>query len=235
VDGYTGVEEGTAMSDVDGLLASALDGPDDQARWLVLADWLEEQGDPDNLARAKLLRLQVERARWEEPGLEEEDFRALAILEQSPRLVGAMAPLLNPSFPVLSVVPGMAMFLLADLVTPAGALVGAGSKWEGELVQTPFAFATTLWLRKRRGNQLEGDMVEDFRSIHGRGATGTFYFRGVVVGQSHVAFVTYRTKRFGVQPGLYEFHLGQFGRLDGTWWVPGHAMRGEMWLQRKKA
>jgi uncharacterized protein (TIGR02996 family) len=227
--------EDPAMNDVDGLVASALDGPDDLARWLVLADWLEEQGSQDNLARAELLRLQVERAGLDNPEMrEEQDARVRQILKELPRLLGPMTPLLD-SLPVLSVIPATAMFLLADLTAPAEELLPAGTTWMGELRQPPYAFATTLWLRKRTGNQFEGDMVEDFSAIHGQGRTGHFYFRGVIVGQSHVAFVTYKTKRHGIYPGLYEFRLEQNDRLEGTWWVPGWEMRGEMSLKRKQA
>jgi uncharacterized protein (TIGR02996 family) len=40
--------------------------PRDKGRRLIYADWLEEQGDPQSLARAALLRLEVECANLEE-------------------------------------------------------------------------------------------------------------------------------------------------------------------------
>jgi hypothetical protein len=182
------------------------------------------------------------------------------VLHQQPELVGHLAPLLAASFrrlvmlptnpdrieelieelgpplqmlPVLAMVPALPMFLLADLATPVEGPLAAGSTWQGDLVQRPHQFSTTLRLRKRTGNQIAGSLVEDFSSIHGPGQTGTFYLRGVVVGRIHIAFVTYRIARHGIQPGLYELRLSQRGRLSGTWWVPRWRMNGRMWLKQE--
>jgi uncharacterized protein (TIGR02996 family) len=54
------------MSQADTLLRGILDEPRDEARRLILADWLEEQGDPANAARAELLRLQCAWAQMDE-------------------------------------------------------------------------------------------------------------------------------------------------------------------------
>src|SRR6476646_3739638 len=43
---------GRVMNHADGLVANVLERPADPAPWLILADWLEEQGGPDDLARA---------------------------------------------------------------------------------------------------------------------------------------------------------------------------------------
>src|SRR5262245_49641697 len=42
-----------------GLLAACKESPDDDAPRLILADWLEEHGEPE---RARFIRLQLERA-----------------------------------------------------------------------------------------------------------------------------------------------------------------------------
>jgi uncharacterized protein (TIGR02996 family) len=39
------------MTHTGGLLAGLLEHPEDEASWLVLADWLEEQGDAPRRAR----------------------------------------------------------------------------------------------------------------------------------------------------------------------------------------
>src|SRR5258707_631016 len=45
------------------LIAAAKQHPDEDAPRLVLADWLEEHGDEDDLVRAECIRLDVELAR----------------------------------------------------------------------------------------------------------------------------------------------------------------------------
>jgi uncharacterized protein (TIGR02996 family) len=54
----------------DAFLAALLKEPGDDATRLVYADWLEERGDTDGMARAEFLRTQVRLA-----GLAEEDAR----------------------------------------------------------------------------------------------------------------------------------------------------------------
>src|SRR5262249_12087734 len=56
----------------EGFWETIRDDPDDDAPRLVYADWLEEQGDADNLANAELLRVQCRLARLD--GVEEEFF-----------------------------------------------------------------------------------------------------------------------------------------------------------------
>src|SRR4051812_43238805 len=92
---------GRVMNHADGLVASVLERPADPAPWLILADWLEEQGGPDDLARAELLRLRSAYASdqaWEDQA----DERAAAILEARPSLVGPLQPLLSLQFRVLA-------------------------------------------------------------------------------------------------------------------------------------
>ena len=48
------------MSDHDALLAAVLANPDDDLPRLVLADWLEETGQPVSIARAHFIRAQIE-------------------------------------------------------------------------------------------------------------------------------------------------------------------------------
>ena len=51
------------MSDRESFLRSILDDPEDDAPRLVFADWLEEQGDAENVARAEFIRSQIERTK----------------------------------------------------------------------------------------------------------------------------------------------------------------------------
>jgi uncharacterized protein (TIGR02996 family) len=228
------------MNPADALLAGALDQPDDPAPWLMLSDWLEEQGDPASLARAQLLRWHTQRVAAEDDPAQQNklDEKAWSLLADHPGLLGAMQPLLEgplatDPFPVLSVPTALAMFLLADYTSVIEGPLAAGSTWVGALSQRPcYSFPTTFWLQERKGNHFEGSMKEDFRSIHRRRATGTFYFRGVIAGRSHLAFVTYATKDHGIHPGLYQFHLNRL-RLKGTWSVPNWKMRGTMFLEHK--
>src|SRR5262245_50020718 len=51
----------TAMHpDEEALLQTIFDNPDDDAPRLIYADWLEERGDPVNVARAEFIRVQIE-------------------------------------------------------------------------------------------------------------------------------------------------------------------------------
>jgi uncharacterized protein (TIGR02996 family) len=51
------------MSEERALLRAICDDPDDDGVRLVYADWLEERGGPDDLARAEFIRVQVALAR----------------------------------------------------------------------------------------------------------------------------------------------------------------------------
>src|SRR5262245_7446703 len=225
------------------LMEAILADPADCANRLVLADWLEDHGDANSLARAQLLRLQVERDRLREPGpggrrSRRVDRQAQGILKGRPELIGALSHLADDTtaeapFPVLSVGPALVMFLVADLAAAEDGPLLAGSTWRGELLQTVYEFPTTLWLRTREGNRVSGDMSEDFRNIYDADITGRFYFRGVVAGRSHLAFVTYNVEGNGVFPGLYELHVGRGGWLTGSWWVPSLGTRDGFRLRRR--
>jgi uncharacterized protein (TIGR02996 family) len=221
------------MNDCLPLLEAVLDQPDDPGRYLVLADWLEEQGALAAPERAALLRLQADWATAlgdaeRQQQLEAEAREALAA---QPELAAPLRPLLEVQFPVLSARPALPLFLLAGVAPVVDRRLAAGTVWEGQLHQGPHAFPTTLRLRKREGNAFEGDMTEDFTSLYGTHTTGRFYFRGSIAGVSHVAFVTYRITGAGAGPGLYQFRLSRRGRLNGTWQlIPEWG--GRMWLKQ---
>jgi uncharacterized protein (TIGR02996 family) len=72
------------MSDEAALLAAIRDEPDDDLPRLAHADWLEERGD---LARARFVRVQIERAR-----LPEDDDRQALLLAEERRLLVQHGP-----------------------------------------------------------------------------------------------------------------------------------------------
>ena len=65
--------------DLDGLLRACQDAPDDDAPRLVLADWLEERGGPNDDVFAELIRVQCRRARLKE---QTPEHKALVSREQ---------------------------------------------------------------------------------------------------------------------------------------------------------
>jgi uncharacterized protein (TIGR02996 family) len=225
------------MSQVDQLVEGALDHPEEAEPRLVLADWLEERGDDPWRARAELLRLQARRET--EPHGRHLDERADAILAGHPGIVRPLEPLLLERSEVLALGPALTMVLTAPLTDVSDGPLAAGSTWRGHLLQSRYAFPTDFHLRRRDGNAVEGDMEEDFTSLHRHHILGRFFFRGVVVGRSRLLFVTYRTEAAGIHPGLYQLRLGHAGWLTGTWWVPGREwradMRGDMRLRRRPA
>jgi uncharacterized protein (TIGR02996 family) len=102
------------MIQASGLLAGILEQPDDPAPWLILSDWLEEQGDPGSLARAELLRLRTRSAAAAADAARQQkaDERATAILKEQPTLIGGLHPLLEHGFRVLAAPKALALFLL---------------------------------------------------------------------------------------------------------------------------
>jgi uncharacterized protein (TIGR02996 family) len=220
------------MSDVDPLLRGIRDRPTDNALRLVLADWLEERGDEASLARARLVRLQVECARARgsaaRAGL---DAEAEALIKGHRGLLRSLAPL-RRVFPLLSL-PALPLFLAAPLAGVHDGPLAAGSTWEGHLSwQRTYSFPTTLRIRKRTGNVLSGDMTEDFTSFYGMEELATFFFRGVAVERDYLAFVTYKVDGLGAWPGLYELRLGRAGWLSGPWWVPDQNTHGKLRVRR---
>src|SRR5262245_60946705 len=69
------------MSELADLLAGIQANPHDDARLLILSDWLEERGQE---ARAELIRLQVRLSHWIPDHVERESWQARerALLEQ---------------------------------------------------------------------------------------------------------------------------------------------------------
>jgi uncharacterized protein (TIGR02996 family) len=227
------------MSQVDQLVEGALDHPEEAEPRLVLADWLEERGDDPSRARAELLRLQARRDQAGAAAGRALEQRAGEVLARHPGIVRPLEPLLLERAEVLALGPALAMVLTAPLTDVCDGPLAAGSTWRGHLLQSRYAFPTDFHLRRRDGNAVEGDMEEDFTSLHGHHILGRFFFRGVVVGRSRLLFVTYRTEAEGIHPGLYQLRLGHAGWLTGTWWVPGREwradMRGDMRLRRRPA
>jgi uncharacterized protein (TIGR02996 family) len=247
------------MNPADGLLSAVLEQPREAARWLILSDWLEEQGGPANLARAALLRLEAERlALPDEPDqLLELCERAAALVQECPESIGALRQVLDQWFEELpedereiaapefvpallghwlslpTVSSALAVFLLADHTSVIAEPLAAGTTWEGELHQRRHRFPTVLSLRERQGNQFSGDMTQDFSSLFGEGMEGTFYFRGAIAAGVHVAFITYRMIDLAAGPGVYQFRLNRLRRLNGTWAL-GDGRRGKMWLKQNR-
>jgi uncharacterized protein (TIGR02996 family) len=81
------------------LLQAIIDDPDDDARRLVYADWLEEHGDESDSARAEYIRLTVEKARLRrsDPRREQLLGRMRALLKQHRSRWFADSPLVRPS------------------------------------------------------------------------------------------------------------------------------------------
>jgi uncharacterized protein (TIGR02996 family) len=216
------------MNEVGALLTCVLERPKDLTAPLVLADWLEEQGDADSLARAELLRL---RAQWAGAASalalqRKAEKRAAAILKERPALIAPLEPLLKHKFRVLAA-PSLALFLVADYAS-AGDPLTAGTTWEGKLKQAPYAFPTTLRIVQRDGNRFEGDMTQSFRAMYRAAVNGTFHFRGVIAG-AHAAFVTWRVEGSGSGPGLYQLRIGPQHRLTVTWAVGAGNWHGKRW------
>src|SRR5947209_5840340 len=74
------------MTSAESLLRAILDDPEDDTLRLILADWLEEHGQPADEARAELIRVQVELAR----GTTEPD-RHKTLLARAAELLAAHA------------------------------------------------------------------------------------------------------------------------------------------------
>jgi uncharacterized protein (TIGR02996 family) len=69
------------MSDEKALLAAIWEHPHEDTPRLVFADWLQETGEPANVARAEFVRLQCELAElgWDDPARAEPERRAEAL------------------------------------------------------------------------------------------------------------------------------------------------------------
>jgi uncharacterized protein (TIGR02996 family) len=221
----------------DNLLHAILEQPGDEASLLVFADWLEEQGDADNLARAELVRLQ---AAWvKRPGgaQAERDLRRQAKqwqTEHGGRLLGPLRRVLGKRVGLLEADGAGLAFLVAAIAAPGEDLVQPESRWHGELNQPPYAFPTVFTITSRRGNAFTGEMSQDFSSVYGSAMSGRFWFTGVVLVQ-RISFVTNRVEGAGIFPGLYVANLSSKKRtIAGTWRVPRRDMTGTFRLERRK-
>lgn len=219
------------MNDAGALLGAILKKPDEFTPWLMVADWLQEQDDPEGHARAELLRLRVQWAQATNArNKKKAETRAKTLIKQRPALIGALEPLLAEKFQVLAAPSALAIFLLADYAPVEPQPLAAGTVWEGALRQSQYSFPTILRLRTRTGNKFEGDMTEDFSSMYRAKVDGTFHFRGVIAG-AHIAFVTWKLEGAAAGPGLYQFRVSKQKRWTGTWAVGAGTWNGTMWLK----
>jgi uncharacterized protein (TIGR02996 family) len=228
------------MTQADSLLEGILDDPEDEARRLVLADWLEEQGDPLNAARAELLRLQCARNRLvgQDEARLELRWRAAELLEAHPGLAGPLARLtpLTVLDTVLETGLALVAFLGAAVTTAAEDGVVAGSVWQGQLCQRklgllPLRIRVRWTVRQRQGNTFAGDMEQTLRLLLATVAKGRLFFTGAVLCGRLLAFVTHRAEGPMMLPGLY-LARRQGDSLEGTWRVPRYRDEGTFQLSR---
>jgi uncharacterized protein (TIGR02996 family) len=111
------------MSSMDSLLQGIVDNSRDEARWLVLADWLEEHGDP---RRAELIRLHryllatcCEPDRHPERG------------GQQARIVELLCEGVRPCMPQKTIVLGEGVELTFVFIPPSSFLMGSPRDEEG--------------------------------------------------------------------------------------------------------
>ncbi len=222
------------MPEIDELLLGALARFNDVERRLVLADWLEEQGDAANAARAELVRLLGNtKGRKKAADAPARTARAREIVAVRPELIGPLAGALTDEYSPLDAGPALLVFLGAGVCTrPADDPFDAGTRWKGTLSQWDYGFPMTLTVREREGNAFGGDMAQDFRSLYGMPRTGRFRLAGAVVGGRRLAFVTDRAEG-GVCPGVYVAELQPLA-VKGTWHVPSYAIKGSFELVRAR-
>jgi uncharacterized protein (TIGR02996 family) len=217
------------MTQTDSLLLGILDDPADEARRLVLADWLEEQGDPANAARAELLRLQCahERLSARDPERQDLQWRAQGLLGAYPNLAGPL-PQLSPTLHVLETGLALVVFLGAELTAAADDGFEAGAVWQGQLRQRKFRLLTarirTTWtVLQRQGNVFTGEMAQRQQLLVT--VEGKFSFAGAVLCGRLLAFVTDRLEGPVMTPGLY-LARREGDALEGTWRVPLYRDQG---------
>ncbi len=82
------------MTEYEALMAAVCGNPDDDTPRLVLADWLQENGDESDRDRAELIRVQCRTAPlpWSSPERQKLDKRAEQLLRRHSRWWGAELP-----------------------------------------------------------------------------------------------------------------------------------------------
>jgi uncharacterized protein (TIGR02996 family) len=222
------------MNPADDLLRAILLAPEDAERRLVYADWLEEQGDPASLARAELLRLQVEYDRLGEGDPQRLPLhgRAQDLLTAHPGLVGSLERAIGEGLTLLETGPALVPFLGAARASADEASMPAGSVWAGLLGQDSYRFPTTFRVTRRQGNVLWARMTQDFASRYGVTMLGHFNLSGVLLLGRWLAFVSTGGTGPILYPGLYQGELRHAGWLIGTWLVPQRA-QGTFQLRRR--
>jgi uncharacterized protein (TIGR02996 family) len=222
------------MLSPDNLLRAIADRPRDLTPRLVLADWLEEQGDPAHLARAELLRLQARLKGLRGRARREAHNRARELLDAHPELLGVLGTAFGDDYQPLDTGLALVAFLAAGLGS-AGDRLQEGSVWVGALHQHHYAHPTELTITSRRVNAFTGEMEQDFTAAHGYQADGHFWFEGAVLAGRFLAFVTTRIERRGIFPGLYTAHLRVRNPvIDGSWAVPNWLLTGTFRLERRQ-
>src|SRR5262249_18396479 len=122
------------MHSPDNLLRAIADRPRDEAPRLVFADWLEEQGEADHLARAGAVRLQVRRKGLGGRARQALQAQARELSDAPPELLRALGKPFGPEYPLLD--SGLALIaFLASRLGRADDRLKAGSVWVGALLQ----------------------------------------------------------------------------------------------------
>ena len=218
------------MHEAEQLLRGVLDEPADVRRRLVLADWLEEQGDARNAARAELLRLQCQ---WEKARAKAARRKLEAQAEGLVKaLAGPLAALPRKDFPPLGTGLSLVLFACAEVVPPARDRLDERSVWRGRLHQGAHALPTVWDVRERRGNSFKGDMAQDFSAQFGFRAEGRFWFEGVTVCGRQLVFVTDRREGLAAGPGVYLAKLAG-DTLEGEWRLSSYSS-GTFRLRRSR-
>jgi uncharacterized protein (TIGR02996 family) len=222
------------MNEAEALLQAIALQPADRSLRLVYADWLEEQGDGVNQARARLVRLQET---WERHGncpklRDSLERRAWGVVRQHPGLLGSLRRVTKDRGCLLASGVGLITFLAAAHLSGDESVLPAGSSWWGYLEQSIFHHPTTVQVTRRAGTLLEAEMAQDFSALLGEGEVGRFSLRGVVAGPL-VGLVSGRLSGQVLAPGLY---LGQVQEhlVEGTWSVPGSRQNGTFVLERSE-
>jgi uncharacterized protein (TIGR02996 family) len=207
------------MSQAEDLLRAVLERPDDGARHLVLADWLEEQGDPAHAGRAELFRLLGEwlLLRSRDAKRRKLSSRARELAVERPELFGPLPSLVDKHRPLLKMGPALVVFAGAAIPGPGDDPLLERSVWRGTLEQTTWVFPTTLTVRRRKANRISGDVVQDFRPRFHTRTIARMTFEGAVL-CGRFAAVADRLEGHMLHPVLFQAQTRD-DALEGTWQV----------------